>query len=128
MKAIHWIIAAAAFAIAQPVQAAQGDPEVIIYRFPGVRDDGGNPGAGVATVFHCTNFSGVTETIRFVTRDQFGTTLLQNNTVPIPHLATRTAATHLPAAYVTNLNLPTGIVAQGTTAIAATSTNIICRR
>ena len=37
MKAIHWIIAAAAFLFAEPVQAGVNDPEVIIYRFPGIR-------------------------------------------------------------------------------------------
>jgi hypothetical protein len=70
MKAIYWIIAAAALALVQPTpaSAAAGGPEVIIYRFPGVRDDGGPSSIGVATVFHCTNFSGVPETIRFVTR------------------------------------------------------------
>src|SRR4051794_13320935 len=45
--------------------AATSDPEVIIYRFPGVRDVGNAAFNGVATVFHCTNFSGQPETIRF---------------------------------------------------------------
>jgi hypothetical protein len=126
MKAIHWTIAAAALAFVQPAQAATTDPEVIIYRFPGVFDDGGGIAAGVATVFHCTNFSGVTETIRFVTRKITGT-LLQNNTVSINHLETRTAATHFisGSSYGLDLVLATGLF-QGTTAIAATSTNIIC--
>src|SRR5215813_11419101 len=43
MKTIHWIIAVAGIALGLPTQAeaAQIDPEVIIYRFPGVQDDGG---------------------------------------------------------------------------------------
>src|SRR5262245_33186446 len=117
MKAIHWIIAAAAFAFVQPAKAATTDPEVIIYRFPGVKDSGNGPLSLTATVFHCTNFSGVTENIRFVTRDEFGN-LVQNNIIDIPHLLTRTASTHFVAAYATNLPLATGIVSQGTTAIA----------
>jgi hypothetical protein len=127
MKAIHSMIAAAALAFVQPTpaSAAQTDPEVIIYRFPGVRDSGGSPNTGVATVFHCTNFSGVPETTRFVTRN-FNGTLLQNNAVSINHLETRTAVTKSTTAYADNLVLATGLVAQGTTAIAATSTNIIC--
>ena len=42
MKAIQSMIALAAIAIGMsvPVSAATTDPEVIIYRFPGVRDDG----------------------------------------------------------------------------------------
>src|SRR5262245_23367599 len=93
MKAIQWIIAAAALSFVQPLQAAQSDPEVIIYRFPGVLDNGGGTFAGVATLFICTNFSGVTETIRFVTRSSGGG-LLTNTTLFIDHLQTKKAATH----------------------------------
>ena len=52
-------------------------------RVSSVRDDGG-VFAGVATVFRCTNFSGVTESIRFVTR---------SNTIRRPQLAAALAAT-----------------------------------
>jgi hypothetical protein len=125
MKAIHWIIAAAALAFVQPAQAATTDPEVIIYRFPGVRDDGSAVNAGVATSFHCTNFSGVIEMLRFVTRANGGV-LLTNATFFIGHLQTITASTHRTQAYMEDLPLETGAVQQGTTAIAATSINIIC--
>ena len=57
------VSAALAIGMAAPASAATTDPEVIIYRFPGVLDNGSN----VATLFHCTNFSGVNENIRFVT-------------------------------------------------------------
>ena len=116
MKAIHWItaVAALAFGLPAPASAAVGDPEVIIYRFPGVLDDGGAANAGVATLFHCTNFSGVTETVRFVTRNK-NAALLQNNTIFIVHLETRTAATHVTVAYTVDLVLATGAVTQGTT-------------
>ena len=101
MKAIHWIIAAAALACAEPVQAGINDPEIIIYRFPGVRDDGGAPNVGVATVFHCTNFSGVPENVRFVTR-MFADSLLANEVFPVAHLQTIAASTHATAAYFDN--------------------------
>jgi hypothetical protein len=132
MKAINWIIAAATFACAEPVQAGLNDPEVIIYRFPGVSDNGGGTNLGVATVFHCTNFSGVDEILRFLTRYSSGA-LASNVAVTIQHLRTRSASTHLVAAYFFETNLATGPVGpgeldvgQGTTAIAATSINIIC--
>jgi len=125
MKASHWIIAAAAFACAEPVQAGVNDPEVIIYRFPGVRDSGGIGNTGVATIFHCTNFSGVDETVRFVTRFSTGG-LASNLTVTISHLETASAATKLVLAYNNETDLLTGAVGQGTTAIAGTSINIIC--
>ena len=57
MKAIHSMIATLGLAFVFPTlaEAATTDPEVIIYRFTGVRDDGGGPSAGVATAFFCTN-------------------------------------------------------------------------
>jgi len=125
MKATHWIIAAAALTFVQPTLASAGvnDPEVIIYRFPGVRDD--TTLANIATVFHCTNFSGVTENIRFVARSS-DAVLLSNKVIAIPHLAPRTAGTHDVLAYGIHVFMNTGSVAQGTIAIAATSINIIC--
>jgi hypothetical protein len=127
MKTIQCLVISAALAIgmAAPAAAATSDPEVIIYRFPGVTDNGGAGNAGVATVFHCTNFSGVQENVRLVTRAA-GDALASNKTILLDHLATRTASTHINVAYISDLNLATGVVVQGTTAIAATSINIIC--
>jgi hypothetical protein len=110
--------------MAASASAATTDPEVIIYRFPGVRDNGGIDGAGIATAFHCTNFSGVNENIRFVTRDDQGV-LVSNGAVPVGHLQTRTVTTKGTAAYP-GIVQHTGLVDQGTTAIAATSINLIC--
>src|SRR5262245_52782021 len=126
MKVIHCVIAAAALSFVQPAPANAGinDPEVIIYRFPGVRDDGGAGDAGIATVFHCTNFSGATENIRFVTRETDGV-LKSNLAATINHLQTVSAATHPILAYFFELSMATGaILGQGTTAIAATSINV----
>src|SRR5262245_42744740 len=95
MKAIHGIIAAAALTFVQPApaSAAPTDPEVIIYRFPGVLDDGGAFNVGIATVFHCTNFSGAVETMRFVTRNPLGQ-LLSNFQTSFDHLQTIALSTH----------------------------------
>src|SRR5262249_60726949 len=90
---------------------------------PGVRDNGGADNTGVATSFHCTNFSGVPETIRIVVRDSDGT-LQANNSFAVVHLATLTARTHRTSLYPHAL-VTTGIVT-GTAAIAATSINVIC--
>jgi len=127
MKTIHWTIAVAALAFVQagPAAAAQSDPEVIIYRFAGVTDNGAPDSTGVATSFHCSNFSGVDENIRFVTRD-FGGFLRSNIAIAIGHLNTVTVGTHRTAAYAETATLASGGVSQGTTAIAATSINIIC--
>jgi hypothetical protein len=144
MKAARWIILAAAIAFVLPAQAQDrpsgptladqepgaardaGGTELILYRFPGVRDNGGGSNAGVATVFHCTNFSGATETIRIVIRDS-DTAVLANTAFNIFHLNTRTASTHSTSLYLDDFVLsPGSVIAQGTAAIAATSTSIIC--
>jgi hypothetical protein len=126
MRKIQLLVVSAALAIgmATPASAAIMDPEIIIYRFPGVLDKGADAGTGAATVFHCSNFSGADETIRFVTRASTGG-LATNVTVNIGHLQTRTVQTHITPAY-TGTSLATGLINQGTTAIAATSINIIC--
>jgi len=125
MKAIYWMVAVAGVAFVQPSQAAFGDPEVIIYRFPGVKDDGQADFTGVATVIHCTNFSGVTEGIRYVTRN-FDNAVRSNVFHSIGHLSTLGASTKSNFAYGTDVFLTTGLVSGGTTAIAATSTSIVC--
>ena len=126
MKAIHSMIAALgpAFVCPAPADAGQFDPEVIIYRFPGVKDDGGANLVGVATVINCTNFSGATEVIRYVVRDD-ESAIRFNSTALVIHLTTVAAVTHTNAAY-TGGNMSTGFINTGTIAIAATSINIIC--
>ena len=120
------VSAALAIGMAPPASAGVNDPEVIIYRFPGVMDDGNFANLGVATVFFCTNFSGVTENIRFVTRARTGT-LATNLVFSVDHLGTLTTATHSTALYFDAFtSLATGGISEGTTAIAATSTNVIC--
>lgn len=122
--AIAAMIATVSLAAAPPARTALNDPEVIIYRFPGVRDNGGADNAGVATSFHCTNFSGVPENVRIVVRD-FDGTLKGNMAFAVTHLSTLTVSTH-PTALYSDAQLASGNVAQGTAAIAATSINVIC--
>ena len=118
------VSAALATGMAAPASAGVNDPEVIIYRFPGVLDDGGGTAAGIATLFICTNFSGATETIRFVTR-RTTTQIASNESFQLAHLVTIFAHTHITGSFPPDAPLNTGSV-KGTTAIAATSTNIIC--
>jgi len=127
MKASQWIIAAAALACAAPAQAGVNDPEKIIYRGSGVLDNGGADFSGLATAFHCTNFSGVNENIRFVIRTNLGA-LVANGGIAVPHLNTLTVLTKDAALFLsgTRLILKTGAVELGTVAIAATSINVTC--
>jgi hypothetical protein len=103
-----------------------GGDELILYRFPGVRDNGGPNFDGVATSFHCTNFSGVDETLRFVLRNKDGT-VWANFAATVPHLLTYTVSTHNTGAFLEDAFLSPGVlINQGTVAIAATSTSIVC--
>ena len=106
MKTIHSMIVVAVLAFTLPAQAAVGDPEQILYRITGVDS------TGLATAFNCTPFSGVTETVRVVVRDQNGN-VLKNAANQINHLSTRSFSSD-----------PGGSV--GTAAIAATSNQVVC--
>jgi len=131
MKIVRLLTAVAGIASVLSLQApeqalgAQGDPELILYRFPGVFDNGIGAGFGVATVFHCTNFSGVTETMRIVIRDIFAG-VVANFPASLPHLRTLTFTTHAVSLYSSQTVLLTGPVSSGTAAIAATSTSVVC--
>src|SRR5262249_23756830 len=118
MKTSRSVLVAAALAVGTAAPAVGGglDPEVIIYRFAGVRDSGSADNAGVATVFHCTNFSNDIQNIRFVTRQSNGN-LLQNTFSSVAIFGSVTLSTHRTAAYDENDSLQTGPVNQGTTAI-----------
>ena len=126
MTKISLAVMSAALAIGMATSAVAGvdDPEILVYRFPGVFDDGSASGAGFATMFNCTNFSGANENIRFVTRN-FNSSIMGNALVTIPHLNSRRAFTHA-AAFLGGQIISLGSVDGGTTAVAATSTNIIC--
>ena len=127
MKASQWIIAVAALACAEPVQAGVNDPEKIIYRGSGVLDNGGADFSGLASAFHCTNFSGDNENIRFVIRSNLGA-IVANGAIAVPHLNTLTVLTKDAALFLsgTRLILHTGAVELGTVAIAATSIHVTC--
>ena len=107
MKAIHSMMATMALAFVFPAAAAAavGDPEVILYRVSGINANGGT------TELVCTPFSGVSESIRFVTRDVNGA-LVDNQAFTTAHLATKLFTSSSPSV--------------GTAAIAATSTNVVC--
>jgi hypothetical protein len=107
MKSIHSIIATMALAFVFPAAAtaAVGDPELVLYRVTGINANGGQ------TILYCTPFSGVSETIRFVTRDANGT-LVDNQAFTVTHLATKLFISTSPS--------------PGTAAIAATSNQAIC--
>src|SRR5215469_10224374 len=108
MKVIHSMMATMALAFVFPAAAAAavGDPELTLYRVSGVNANGGT------TELICTPFSGVPESIRFVTRDVNGA-LVDNQAFTVGHLNTKLFQTSV-------------TMTPGTAAIAATSTSVIC--
>ena len=107
MKSIHSKIATMALVLGFPAAAtaAVGDPEIILYRVTGIHANGGQ------TQLICTPFSGVTENIRFVTREADGT-LVDNQVFAVPHANTK--------------NFLSTIATTGSAAIAGTSNQVIC--
>jgi hypothetical protein len=118
------LIIAATTTLTAETQAGVNDPLQVIYLFSGVKDNGGGAGVGVATSVHCTNFSGATENLQFVVRDN-SATVKADVTVTIGQAQTRTASTHGTSLYAEQL-LQTGSVGQGALGILSTSVNIAC--
>ena len=138
MKLLSFVVAVAIISAILPAQAqdragraqsagaplAITDPLKLIYRVSGVADNGGGANAGVATAFHCTNFSQVTETISFVVRN-FDGTKKADQSFALASLATGTASTHITALFVDG-PLATGLINQGSAQIQSTSLQVHC--
>jgi hypothetical protein len=101
------------------------DPLLLIYRVPGVRDDGGGFDAGTATTFHCSNFSNVSEKLAFQIRQSNGP-VIKDVAFNVPAFGTFTVSTHFTAAYPDDGVLGTGVVQQGSASIRSTTTLMIC--
>lgn len=99
---------------------ATGDPLKVLYRISGITDK-----VGVATSFHCSSFSTVTETLSLVVRN-FNGTVLANNSLSVAPSQTRTVSTRGTNLYSEDLVLNTGPVTQGLALIRATSVDIAC--
>jgi hypothetical protein len=128
MKISRLIVAAAAIVFvlpAHPARPAVTDPVVSLYFYPGVRDNGGGAGTGVATSIHCVNFSGATEKLQYVVFN-FDSSIKANLNLNIGQDQTRTASTHDTVLYAEDLILNTGVVNQGSAIVGATSVDIVC--
>jgi len=124
MKTYFAVVALAA-AIAQPVSAVTFPSLTTIYVGSGVRDSGGTEFTGIATVFNCSNVSGVAAQVRFLVLGLDGQ-IEASQTIDLAHGATRTAATHLEATFDSDFNLATGVVGQGVVNIESTQSAVFC--
>jgi hypothetical protein len=92
----------------------------------GVYDNGGPVAAGVATAIICTNFTGATQSIRFLVRN-WNATVVASSTFQVQSLRTFTATTHSVAAFFQDTTLSPGAsIAQGSLRIFATSGQVTC--
>jgi hypothetical protein len=134
MKKLSCMIAIASMSFVLAAQAqrqaptpyATTDPLLTIYRVSGVSDDGGAENVGMATVFHCSNTSGVTERLQFQIRQYPGTIISTKETV-IGGNATVTAMTHQVTMFGVDMVLsPTVKVDQGFARISASAKGVYC--
>jgi hypothetical protein len=108
-----------------PAHAGINDPLVLLYLFPGARDNGGADFTGVASAVHCMNFSGATEKIQWVTKN-FNAVTTAGKTFIINNEETRTAVTHRILGIAEDVDLVSGVLDQGVIGVAATSTSMVC--
>jgi len=124
MKKCTAALALAALAAAQPAAAVTFPSLTTIYVGAGVRDNDGTD--TIATVFMCSNVSGVTADLRFLVLTGSGTVAGQQ-TITMPHGLTVTAATNAPVAtFGVQVNLSTGAISQGAINIESTQSAVFC--
>lgn len=98
----------------------------LIYLAAGVRDSGSAENVGVATTFHCSNFSPAIQQIKIQLR-QYNGTVSANSTFNVGAADTLTKSTHLTAITEDAPGLAPGVVFnQGSVAISATTPNFTC--
>lgn len=143
MKMLGWFIplAAAGMAFVYPSYAAdrvkEGGaqavapqaltyPQQIIYRVSGVRDDGQGAQLGVATSFHCTNWSNLPEKLAIAVYNFNGALARARSFIVNSHY-TFTVSTHKTLIFSENEILSPGVdIDQGYAQIHSTTTNIYC--
>lgn len=144
MKTSSWLFAVVGIASVLPAHASDrfnkqsGAPaatvsEVVgsgslrqIYRVAGVRDDGQAQNQGVATSFHCTNWSTTPERLAFRVYNHDGS-LVRVLYYTVAAQQTFTASTHATSVFSEDALLSQGIyIDQGSVAIVTTSNNLHC--
>jgi hypothetical protein len=114
------------FIAAAPMAVAQNQLlPYHLYLFPGLFDNGGAGQMGVASAFHCSNFSGTLQTVQVVVYNYNGT-IVANMSALIDAASTFTFATKDTALYSEDLILNTGAVYQGLGVILASTPSIVC--
>jgi hypothetical protein len=111
--------------LAQPAAAITFPSLTTIYIGSGVRDDGGAAFAGTATIFHCSNVSGVNTQIRFLVLSNQGE-VRGNVTRTAAHGQTLTVTTHAALSYDEGAEMATGTVNEGVINIESLQSGVFC--
>jgi len=120
------VAAVLAAALVHPAAAVTFPSLTTIYVGSGVRDDFQAAGAGIATVFNCTNVSGVSATVRVLVLGSNGG-VAASNIQTLGHGFTRTWVTRAEATYAGDFALqPTGGLNQGAVNIESTQSAVFC--
>ena len=120
-----FVLAASAFAISPSASATTFPSLTTIYLGTGVRDDGFAANTGTATVFHCSNVSGVSTSVRFLVLGNTGN-VEASVTRNVIHGQTITVSTNFAVAYGEDANLGTGFVGQGVINIESLQSGVFC--
>ena len=121
------LIAAACVAgIAASAAAITFPSLTTIYVGAGVRDHGGAPNVGIATVFLCSNVSGANVAVRFLVLTENGA-VADEQAVGVQHGRTVIASTHFTATYLETIPFLTGVVQNGTVNIESDQSGVSAR-
>jgi hypothetical protein len=126
MKKSSSALAAACAVIVAPTASATTFPSLTtIYIGSGVTDDGSAAETGIATMFYCSNVSGVAAGVRFLVLGSTGTIEGQATVPSLAHGSTLTVSTHPTAAFL-EAALNTGAVSGGVINIESTQSGVFC--
>jgi hypothetical protein len=119
----------AVFALVPPATATTFPSLTTIYVGTGVFDSGHGDNAGTATVFFCSNVSGIAAQVRFVVLDN-SANVVGNVTVNVAHGESTIAATHGVTVYEGEASMLVGIFGRQTRGavlnIESTQSGVFC--
>jgi hypothetical protein len=119
------LLSAATLAVPSTAAAVTFPSLTTIYLGTGIRDNAADGDAGIATVFNCTNVSGVSVDVRFLIL-AFNGAIVASHLQRISHGDTDTVSTDNTAVFSDGSVLNTGSVNQGAVNIESTESAVFC--
>ena len=101
-------------------------PLKLVYRIPGVRDNGGAVNVGITTVAICTSYSDIPEKMEFSVYEYDGTQKGQLLKASISPSGSLTMVTHGTNVYLADAFFATGVVVGGHMFIRSSTPKVVC--